>query len=424
VPHGQRVPASPRALRAGATATRRHRAAVIRRRRAVLAFSVLAVLVALITVLTGSSGSTRPGAAASSPGSGAAGSGGASSSGAGGAAPTKPGAGQIPIPASSTRLLGQRVMVGVQGEAPDAALLRRVRRGEVGSVILFSPNIASQSQTLALTGALQRAARAGGNPPLLIAVDQEGGQVKRLPGGPPRLSPPQIAATGKVSVARSEGLATGRFLRRWGINMDLAPVSDVPTFGRAFIWRQGRAFSFSAGSVTSYAGAFASGLQAAHAAATAKHFPGVGSAGTDTDFKLDDLHPTAAQRSAALLPYRTMIPHGLDAVMVATARFPDYDASDAPAALSKPIIQGLLRGQLGFRGVAITDALGTPTGHDETTAGVLAATAGADILLFTDSAPHELAALGSALAHGRIARADAAASYRRIVALKRKLAAG
>jgi beta-N-acetylhexosaminidase len=201
-------------------------------------------------------------------------------------------------------------------------------------------------------------------------------------------------------------------------------VSDVPTFGGAFIWRQGRAFSFNAGSVTSYASAFASGLQAGRTAATAKHFPGVGSAGTDTDFKLDDLRPTAAQRAAALQPYRTMIPHGLDAVMVATARYPDYDASGAPAALSKPIIQGLLRGQLGFRGVAITDALGTPTGHDETTAGALAATAGADILLFTDSASRELSALESALTHGRIARADAAASYRRIVALKRELAAG
>jgi beta-N-acetylhexosaminidase len=408
-----RLPAPSGALRGRARPAQRPTAATIARRRTVLAFSIIAVVLALVSAL--SSSGPRP-----------AGSNVQRSSGGAAPAPSpgKSGAAQIPLPASSSKLLGQRIMVGLPGRAADAALLRRVRRGEVGSVILFTPNIASRSQTVALTGALQRAARAGGNPPLLIAVDQEGGQVKRLPNGPPDRSPPQIAATGSVGVARSEGLATGRFLRRWGINMDLAPVSDVPTFGGAFIWRQGRAFSFSSDKVAKYAGAFASGLQAGHAVATAKHFPGVGSAGTDTDFKLDQLHPTAAQRAAALAPYRAMIPGGLDSVMVSTARYPAYDSSDAPAALSKPIIQGLLRGQLGFRGVAITDALGTPTGHDETTAGVLAATAGADILLFTDSASRELTALGSAMTRGKISRADAAASYRRIVALKRKLGGG
>jgi beta-N-acetylhexosaminidase len=115
-----------------------------------------------------------------------------------------------------------------------------------------------------------------------------------------------------------------------------------------------------------------------------------------------------------------MIPRGVDAVMLTTAGFPAYDRSGASAALSRPII-GMLRRKLGFGGVTITDALGTPTGHDETTAGALAAAAGADILLFTDSAPGELHALRSALSNGAIKRADAAASYRRIVALKRKL---
>jgi beta-N-acetylhexosaminidase len=116
-----------------------------------------------------------------------------------------------------------------------------------------------------------------------------------------------------------------------------------------------------------------------------------------------------------------MIPRGLDMVMLTTAGFPAYDPSGASAALSRPIIAGLLRGRLKFAGVTITDALGTPTGHDETTAGVLAAAAGADILLFTDSAPGELRALRAALADGRIKRRDAASAYRRIVALKRKL---
>ncbi|MBV8953072.1 MAG: hypothetical protein JO179_02970, partial [Solirubrobacterales bacterium] len=285
----------------------------------------------------------------------------------------------------------------------------------------FAPNIVSRTQLSALTASLQRAARAGGNPPLLIAVDQEGGQVKRLPNGPPRRSPPQIAATGSAGVALAEGQATGHYLKGLGINMDLAPVLDVPTSAGAFIWAQGRAFSFSAGDVAKYGGQFALGLQSAGVAATGKHFPGVGSAAVDTDFKLNVLRPSAAARAAALVPYRALIPRGLDAVMLSTAGFPAFDPTGTPTALSRPLIAGLLRTQLRFRGVTITDALGTPTGHDERTAGVLAARAGADILLYTDSAPGELAALESDLRRGRLHRADAEASYRRVVALKRRV---
>lgn len=327
----------------------------------------------------------------------------------------------IPVPNSPAKLLGQRLMVGMSGTMPTAALLKAVRAGRVGSVILFGSNIVSRSQTRALTGALQRAAVAGGNPKLLIATDQEGGQVKRLPNGPPTLSPPQIAATNNVAVASSQGRATGRYLHDWGINIDLAPVSDVPTFGGAFIWKQGRAFSFNAGEVAELARAFALGLQSSGVAATAKHFPGLGSAATDTDFKRQELTPTAAQRAAALEPYERMIPRGLDAVLVSVAGYPAYDSSGEPAALSKPIIQGLLRGKLKFGGVAITDSLAAPTGYSERTAGVLAASAGADILLYTDSAPGELGALEGALRSGQISAGAAAASYRRILALKRKL---
>jgi len=312
-------------------------------------------------------------------------------------------------------------MVGLPGTVASSRLLSAVRGGEVGSVILFAANIVSRAQLGTLISSLRGAARAGGNPPLLIAVDQEGGQVKRLPAGPPSLSPPQIAARGSTAVAREQGKATGRYLRQRGINMDLAPVVDVPTFSGAFIWQQGRAFSFNAKAVAKFATPFALGLQSEGVAATAKHFPGVGSAAIDTDNKLDELRPTRAQRRAALGPYRTLIRGGLDAVMASTAGFPAYDRSGTPAALSRLIIHGVLRRKLGFHGVVITDALGTPTGHDEIAAGVLAAEAGADILLFTDSATGELRALEGAFARGRISRADADAAYSRIIALKQKV---
>lgn len=327
----------------------------------------------------------------------------------------------MPVPSSPAKLLGQRIMVGMTGTTPSPALLKAARAGQVGAVILFGSNIVSRAQTVALTGNLQRAAAGGGNPKLLIAVDQEGGQVKRLPAGPPYLSPPQMAATDNLRVASRQGLVTATYLKRWGINIDLAPVSDVPTFRGAFIWQQGRAFSFNATKTAQFATAFALGLQSGGVAATAKHFPGLGSARTDTDFARQELTPTAAQRAAALEPYQQMIPRGVDAILLAVAGYPAYDRTGTAAALSRPIIQGLLRGRLKFGGVTITDSLAAPTGHSEREAGVLAAAAGADVLLFTDSAPGELGALEQALRDGQIRQPAAAASYRRIVALKRKL---
>jgi beta-N-acetylhexosaminidase len=199
-------------------------------------------------------------------------------------------------------------------------------------------------------------------------------------------------------------------------------VSDVPTFAGAFLWQQGRAFSFNSRTVASYATQFALGLQTEHVAATAKHFPGVGTAAVDTDNRLDELHPTSRQLSAALDPYRAMIPRGLDAVMLSTAGFPAYDRTGTLTAFSRTIVQRLLRGRLEFRGVTITDSLsGTPIGHDPVTAGVLAARAGADVLLYTDGATGVLQALQSALAEGRLNRAELVASYTRIVALKRRV---
>jgi beta-N-acetylhexosaminidase len=311
-------------------------------------------------------------------------------------------------------------MVGFPGLTAPPSLLAQARQGHVGGVILFSQNISSRTQLRALTSSLQRAARAGGNPPLLIAVDQEGGIVKRLPAGPPHLSPPQMVASGGPGVAGTQGTATGRYLSGLGINMDLAPVLDVPTFGGAFIWQQRRAFSFNPGVVARYGTAFALGLQGARVAAAGKHFPGLGSAPISTDNRLQELHPSAAQRAQALVPYGAGIPRGLDAVMIAVAGFPAYDSSGEPAAFSRAIIGGLLRRHLHFHGVAITDSLAAPTGHGEVAASVLAARGGADILLNTDMAPGELGALERAYRHA-FGPSAATTSYNRIVVLKRRL---
>ena len=103
-------------------------------------------------------------------------------------------------------------MVGFAGLAPPQALLDQVRSGTVGGVILFGANIRSVAQTRSLTSQLEAAARAGGNPPLLIATDQEGGIVRRFSNGPPTLAPPDMTRTGNPAVAYDQGVKTGRLL--------------------------------------------------------------------------------------------------------------------------------------------------------------------------------------------------------------------
>ena len=329
-------------------------------------------------------------------------------------------ASQLQIPVQ--RLLGQRIMVSMQGTSASAGLLQQIEAGQVGSVVLYAYNIASAAQVRSLTSSLQRAARRGDNPPLLIAVDQEGGEVKRFPDGPPSLSALQIGRTGSTAVATQQGAATGRYLKSLGINMDLAPVADVPTTPSAFIWQQQRAFSFSASAVARYATAFVRGLQSAGVAATGKHFPGLGSAVVTPDNAQIELRPTGSQLQAALTPFRAMISGGIDAVMVTTAGFPAYDRSGESAALSPAIVTGLLRDKLHFGGVAITDALWTPTAHDELAAGILAARAGEDIMIYWQQDQGVLASLEHALGPGTTSRAQALISYERIVSLKRAVA--
>ncbi len=329
----------------------------------------------------------------------------------------------IRIPKSLVKLLGQRIMVTMGGPTPDATLLSGVRAGNVGAVIIYGSNIVSRGQLTAAIGSLQQAARQGGNPPLLIAIDQEGGGVKRLP-GPPTLSPSQMVGARKVSVATAQGIATGRYLRGFGINLNIAPIVDVPTSTSSFLYEENRTFSFNANSVARYGTAFALGQQSQRVAAAAGLFPGLGAATVDTDTEPDEtLYPTAAQRAAALKPYEMLIPRGLDAVMVGNAVFPAYDPKRRIADLSGPVIDGLLRGKLKFKGVVITDAM-VRTGMNPITSGVLAAEAGADIVLYNTDGSGVLSALESALGSGRLSRANAVASYERIVVLKEQLTGG
>ena len=204
-------------------------------------------------------------------------------------------------------LVGQLVMAGMDGTQPDAELLRQARDGEIGGVLLFS----SSAGLPGAMQALQDAARGGDNPPLLIATDQEGGTVNRL-SGPPR-SPRLIDSE---AVADSEGAATASLLAASHVNVDLAPVADVISPG-GFEARQGRGFSGTSERVAALATAFAAGLQRGRVAATAKHFPGIGSLALDTDHTLGQLQVSPAALSDQLVPFRRLIEHDVSLVMLA-----------------------------------------------------------------------------------------------------------
>lgn len=324
------------------------------------------------------------------------------------------------------RLIGQKLVVRMDGTTPSPSLLARARRGQIGGVIIHRFNFRSPGELRAITGKLQRAAASGGQPPLLVAVDQEGGPVKVVSWVPPTVSPRQIGASGSNGMAVQQGQATGAALRELGINTDLAPVGDVPASRGSFLYRQGRTWSFSARGTARLAGWFAVGLGRRGVLATAKHFPGLGPATLDTDHFVVRITATEAELAPGLKPFRTAVADDVPLIMLSNGIYTAYDPWNA-AGWSRKIGTTLLRGQLGFRGVTITDSLDGAAhqrGTTSSTLAVRAARAGTDLLLLTGSEPTSRdayrAVLGAA-AKGRIDRAQLLASYRRIVALKARL---
>ena len=183
------------------------------------------------------------------------------------------------------QLVGQRLIVAFAGTHADANLLARIRAGHVGGVILFGANVKSPAQLTALDASLQAAAHAGGQPRLIIATDQEGGEVKRIPWAPPGRSAKQLGAL-PASAVDPGRVAHAATLHADGVNVDLAPVADVPHGPADFIEQQQRAFSTNRFTVAMDAPAFAGGLESRGVWPTLKHFPGLGLATVSTDVAL------------------------------------------------------------------------------------------------------------------------------------------
>jgi beta-N-acetylhexosaminidase len=292
----------------------------------------------------------------------------------------------------------------------------------VGGVVLFAENVPSDGATgiRHSVAQLQHAARMGGNPPLLIATDQEGGDVKRLP-GPPRRSPRELGATALRTV-RSTAVVTGRSLHRMGVGVDLAPVADSPADASSFLGR--RTFSSPTRPAAQASVAFAVGLQRAGVAATAKHYPGLGSSGPrNTDVAPVTLATPRAEMERERAGFLRHVRAGTRLVMVSNATYVAYDRA-RPAVLSRRIIGRLRRD--GFRGVVVSDELRAPALRPLGAAVAGAATrAGVDLLLFANSdGEAEFHALLADVRARRLSRRLVERQVRRVIALKRWIAAG
>ena len=323
------------------------------------------------------------------------------------------------------QLAGQRMVFGFAGTQVPAELERRIRAGEAGAVILLGSNAPSRQAARSLVARLQAIPRPDAlDVSLLVTVDQEGGLVRRLP-GPPARRASELGQAGPAA-ARAAGAAAGRLLRSVGANVDLAPVADVARDGSALA-RDGRIFGSSPAGVSRAVTAFAAGLGSAGVAAAAKHFPGLGAARVSTDSAPVRLRMSrAALDRVDLAPFRALIAGRIPMVMTATAIYPALDPG-RPAALSPAVTTGLLRDELGFTGVTITDALDTPALEAVGGTGavaVRAAGAGNDLLIHTgfDNGVTGASAIARAIRRGALDRGGAEEAVARILALRERFA--
>jgi beta-N-acetylhexosaminidase len=321
------------------------------------------------------------------------------------------------------QLVGQKLVVSMNGTTPSTSLISRAQRGTIGGVIIHATNFTSAASLRAITARLEQAAADGGQPPLLIAVDQEGGPVKTISWIPPTISPRRMGELGSSEIAHRQGRRTGVALLDLGVNLDLAPVGDVPASRSSFMYLQGRTWSFGAARTSRLANAFALGLADGGALASMKHFPGLGFAQLNTDTHVVHITATKSQLSPGLKPYRAAVTNGVPLVMLSNAVYDAYDRAHA-AGWSRTIGTTLLRGQLGFGGVTITDSLdgaAQARGIAVDPLAVRAARAGTDMLLLTGSEAASHSAywsLREAISAGHISVTRLRVSYDRILALK------
>lgn len=324
--------------------------------------------------------------------------------------------------------VGQLLWFGLPGTEITPEGRELLESGAVGGFILFGRQGSDPAVLRRLTAGLQAAAtaRERATPGLLIALDLEGGIVQRLE--PPFTSWPgamALGATGSEEYAEAVGRAMAAELLAIGVNMNLAPVADVnnnpanPVIGT-------RSFGEDPERVARLAAAQIRGLQSGGVSAVAKHFPGHGDTAEDSHLALPSVpHSRERLERVELVPFRAAVEAGVDAIMTAHVTFPAVAGEGRPATLSPEVITGLLKEEMGFRGVVITDAMDTMRAITDhyglEQALVMALQAGADMLLVTESFGSQKTihgALVRAVQEGQVPMSRIDDAVRRVLALK------
>ncbi|MCY4018595.1 MAG: beta-N-acetylhexosaminidase [Chloroflexi bacterium] len=270
---------------------------------------------------------------------------------------------------------------GTQLTEMEAAFLREA---QPGAVVLFGRNVESPEQVTALTNAYQQEIMSRGGLPLLIAVDQEGGPIQHLHDGFTRFPAPMLlTATQDEGLAYDIGAAVAAEMRAVGVNMNLAPVGDLLTNVFNPIINR-RAFGSDPNMVAPILTRFIRGMQDNGVAATVKHFPGHGDTSEDSHLELPAIHHDRTRLdSVELRPFVAAIDAGVSTVMVAHIWYSAFDAEALPASLSVKVVEGLLREELGYDGIIMTDALdmdAVDTEYDPSEASIRAIEAGNDLI--------------------------------------------
>jgi beta-N-acetylhexosaminidase len=311
---------------------------------------------------------------------------------------------------------------GFDGIEPPEDLCALLRQG-LGGVILFKRNLRDLEQVCSLTTTLHR----HGVSPLLVGVDQEGGCVVRLP--QPFLIPPPAAALGRIDdpeLTHDVARAVGRELRAAGFTWNLAPVLDVHTNPNNPIIGD-RAFSHDPQCVVRMGLAAFRGFQEAGILTTGKHFPGHGETAADSHLTLPESSQTAERwRAVEFVPFREAIRAGVPSILAAHLVCPALDPN-LPSSLSRVIITDILRGELGFDGVVVSDDMemgAIVTRFDIGEAAVRFLEAGGDLILICrdpDRQRSAVAAVESAVQSGRLSRRRVQASLDRLARLRARI---
>ena len=301
---------------------------------------------------------------------------------------------------------------------------RNLEQYPVGGIVVFKKNIQDENQLSFLIADFQSASKI----PMIVAVDEEGGSVARLANHeafslPKYKSAREIGETGDPEQARQMGQTIGGYLRAYGFHLDFAPVADVdsnpdnPVIGR-------RAFSTDVQQTAQMVAAAVEGFHEAGMLCTVKHFPGHGDTGQDSHYGTATSYKTWEEmKTMEMLPFEAGIAAGVDVVMTAHITTPNATTDGLPASLSYTMITERLRGELGFQGVIVTDALEMNAIKNHFTpeqAAVAALRAGVDVLLMPGDLRAAFDGVVRAVEDGTLSEERLNESVRRILTLKQK----